>query len=222
MEMESGICCLTKGRKKIYDGKRQKHILPNHSSFPPSSLPLLAISSKVNKGGASSSGSEPALTPSQIPFCEQFDLTTRISAKALETADTTLIDSGELLRNKLTDKSNTDDSDDDDDDDDDDADSAQRAERQPDQYRNVLDKIRETLIEGGFSTTLVKDPSAAPTSATPAPLAERHICRVGINSIASPSWRSKTPQVQYHEHMGEIITNNNGKLALCYKITGRI
>ena len=112
----------------------------------------------------------------------------------METADTTLIDSGELLRNKLTDESDADESDDDDEDDD--ADTAQRAERQPDQYRNVLDKIRETLIEGGFSTTLVKDPSAASATATPAPLAERHICRVGINSLASPSWRSKTPQVQ--------------------------
>ncbi|GJJ77862.1 elongator complex protein 4 [Entomortierella parvispora] len=154
-----------------------------------------AISSRVNKGGASNNGSEPALTPSQIPFCEQFDLTTRISAKALETADTTLIDSGELLRNKLSDNDNTDDSDDDDEDEDNY--TAQRAERQPDQYRNVLDKIRETLIEGGFSTTLVKDPSAAPAAATPGALAERHICRIGINSIASPSWRSKTPQDLY-------------------------
>ncbi|KAG0051696.1 Elongator subunit elp4 [Gryganskiella cystojenkinii] len=151
-----------------------------------------AISSRVNKAG--SAGSEPALTPSQIPFCEQFDLTTRISAKALETADTTLIDSGELLRNgNITDNSAA--SDDDDSDGEDDDERSARIAKQPDQYRNVLDKIRETLIEGGFSTTLVKDPSAATPGG--AGLAERHICRIGINSIASPSWRSKTPQDLY-------------------------
>lgn len=133
------------------------------------------------------------MTPSQIPFCEQFDLTTRISAKALETADTTLIDSGELLRNGKADSSTSDD----DSEDEDDEEKSERAARQPDQYRNVLNKIRETLIEGGFSTTLIKDPSAAPSAPAPgaAGLAERHICRIGINSIASPGWRSKTPQV---------------------------
>ncbi|KAF9351767.1 Elongator subunit elp4 [Mortierella sp. AD094] len=145
-----------------------------------------AISSRVNKG---SSSSDTSLTPSQIPFCEQFDLTTRISAKALETADTVLIDSGELRKN--TSKGSGAESEDSDLDEDD------ISRDQPDQYRNVLDKIRETIVQGGFSTTLVKDPSAPVSAPTAAGLAERHICRIGINSIASPSWRSKSPQDLY-------------------------
>ncbi|KAG0004201.1 Elongator subunit elp4 [Entomortierella chlamydospora] len=142
-----------------------------------------AISSRVSKG----SSSDTSLTPSQIPFCEQFDLTTRISAKALETADTVLIDSGELRKNTSKDSGvESEDSDEDD-----------TSREQPDQYRNVLDKIRETIVQGGFSTTLVKDPSAPVPTPTAAGLAGRHICRIGINSIASPSWRSKTPQDLY-------------------------
>ncbi|KAF9190522.1 Elongator subunit elp4 [Haplosporangium sp. Z 11] len=152
-----------------------------------------AISSRVNKG---TSASEPALTPSQIPFCEQFDLTTRISAKALESADTTLIDSGELLKSMNRQSNNKDsgiDSGDSDTEDDEDV----SGKNQPDLYRNVLDKLRETIIHGGFSTTLVKDPSAPTPTPSAAGLADRHICRIGINSIASPSWRSKTPQDLY-------------------------
>ncbi|KAF9909261.1 Elongator subunit elp4 [Linnemannia zychae] len=148
-----------------------------------------AISSRVNK--AVSTG-EPALTPSQIPFCEQFDLTTRISAKALESADTTLIDSGELQKNVQTDDSDVEGSDDDSS-----FGGSASVRSQPDLYRNVLDKIRETLIQGGFSTTLLKDPSAPAPAPGAAGLAERHICRIGINSIASPSWRSKTPHDLY-------------------------
>ncbi|KAI8600422.1 PAXNEB protein-domain-containing protein [Dissophora ornata] len=106
-----------------------------------------------------------ALKPSQIPFCEQFDLTTRISAKALDDADGEDASSGGTGRTDL--------------------------------YRNVLDKIRDTIIQGGFSTTLVKDPSASVPAPGAAGLAERHICRIGINSVASPSWRSKTPQDLY-------------------------
>ncbi|KAI1317149.1 Elongator subunit elp4 [Mortierella claussenii] len=152
-----------------------------------------AISSRVGKGSSSADPSTP--TAAQIPFCEQFDLTTRISAKALESADTTLIDSGELLRHTYTLDHDVE-SDDDRDEKDSDTSLAEESAgaRQCDLYRIVLDKIREALIQGGFSTTLVKDPSA-PSSA--AALAERHICRIGINSIASPSWRSKTPQDLY-------------------------
>ncbi|KAF9131993.1 Elongator subunit elp4 [Mortierella sp. 14UC] len=148
------------------------------------------ISSRVNKAGSTT---EPALTPSQIPFCEQFDLTTRISAKALESADTTLIDSGELQKNIMADDSDLEDSDDEFSS----SDSASTGRSQPDLYRNVLDKVRETLIQGGFSTTLLKDPSAPAPAPGAAGLAERHICRIGINSIASPSWRSKTPHDLY-------------------------
>ncbi|KAG0036855.1 Elongator subunit elp4 [Podila clonocystis] len=142
-----------------------------------------AISSRVNK--APIAGEAPPAA-SQIPFCEQFDLTTRISAKALESADTTLIDSGELLKSAIIE---------DRDNEDDDYDSNDPKNR-PDQYRDVLDRIRETLIEGGFSTTLTKDAVAKPAQ-PPAALAERHICRIGINSIASPSWRSKSPHDLY-------------------------
>ncbi|KAK3842384.1 MAG: PAXNEB protein-domain-containing protein [Linnemannia gamsii] len=149
-----------------------------------------AISSRVNKTGSTT---EPALTPSQIPFCEQFDLTTRISAKALESADTTLIDSGELQKNVQTGDSDLEDSDDEFSP----SGSVSVERNQPDLYRNVLDKIRETLIQGGFSTTLLKDPSAPAPTPGAAGLAERHICRIGINSIASPSWRSKTPHDLY-------------------------
>ncbi|KAG0273677.1 Elongator subunit elp4 [Linnemannia exigua] len=149
-----------------------------------------AISSRVNKAGSTT---EPALTPSQIPFCEQFDLTTRISAKALESADTTLIDSGELQKNVQAGDSDLEDSDDEFSS----SGSASVGRNQPDLYRNVLDKIRETLIQGGFSTTLLKDPSAPAPAPGAAGLAERHICRIGINSIASPSWRSKTPHDLY-------------------------
>ncbi|KAG0379178.1 Elongator subunit elp4 [Mortierella sp. AD032] len=149
-----------------------------------------AISSRVNKAGSTT---EPALTPSQIPFCEQFDLTTRISAKALESADTTLIDSGELQKNVQTGDSDLEDSDDEFSS----SGSASVERNQPDLYRNVLDKIRETLIQGGFSTTLLKDPSAPAPTPGAAGLAERHICRIGINAIASPSWRSKTPHDLY-------------------------
>ncbi|KAG0287028.1 Elongator subunit elp4 [Linnemannia gamsii] len=147
-----------------------------------------AISSRVNKTGSTT---EPAPTPSQIPFCEQFDLTTRISAKALESADTTLIDSGELQKAVLAGDSDLED------DSDDDLAASVAGRNQPDLYRNVLDKIRETLIQGGFSTTLLKDPSAPAPAPGTAGLAERHICRIGINSIASPSWRSKTPHDLY-------------------------
>ncbi|KAG0201342.1 Elongator subunit elp4 [Mortierella sp. GBA30] len=150
-----------------------------------------AISSRVPKGNASA---EPALTPSQIPFCEQFDLTTRISAKALESADTVLIDSGELLKNVNSSKDSGIDSDNSDDEEDE---GRGTKPNLPDQYRSVLDKIRETLIQGGFSTTLVKDPSVPSPTPGAAGLAERHICRIGINSIASPSWRSKTPNDLY-------------------------
>ncbi|KAG0349432.1 Elongator subunit elp4 [Podila minutissima] len=142
-----------------------------------------AISSRVNR--APVAGEAPPAA-SQIPFCEQFDLTTRISAKALESADTTLIDSGELLKSASIDNG---------DNDGDDYDGNDPKDR-PDQYRNVLDRIRETLIEGGFSTTLTKD-AVAKQAQSPAALAERHICRIGINSIASPSWRSKTPHDLY-------------------------
>ncbi|KAF9387008.1 Elongator subunit elp4 [Podila verticillata] len=141
-----------------------------------------AISSRVNR--APVEGEAPPAA-SQIPFCEQFDLTTRISAKALESADTTLIDSGELLKSAAVEDGDSDGDD-----------YGTDPKNRPDQYRNVLDKIRETLIEGGFSTTLTKDAVAKPAQ-SPAALAERHICRIGINSIASPSWRSKTPQDLY-------------------------
>ncbi|KAH7047273.1 PAXNEB protein-domain-containing protein [Linnemannia elongata] len=151
-----------------------------------------AISSRVNKPGSTT---EPALTPSQIPFCEQFDLTTRISAKALESADTTLIDSGELQKAVQTGDSDLED--DSDDDFSTSGSTSAAGKNQPDLYRNVLDKIRETLIQGGFSTTLLKDPSAPAPAPGAAGLAERHICRIGINSIASPSWRSKTPHDLY-------------------------
>ncbi|KAK3808450.1 MAG: PAXNEB protein-domain-containing protein [Benniella sp.] len=155
--------------------------------------PQPAISSRVNKAASSDS----ALTPSQVPFCEQFDLTTRISAKALESADTTLIDSGELMKDmtRNLNKSGVEQSEDSDLEDDDDSMAAGDQRNQPDLYRNVLDKIRETVIHGGFSTTLVKDPSVPAQGTTG--LSERHICRIGINSIASPSWRSKTPQDLY-------------------------
>ncbi|KAF9934544.1 Elongator subunit elp4 [Mortierella alpina] len=155
-----------------------------------------AISSRVNK---EASTSEPALKPNQIPFCEQFDLTTRISAKALESADTVLIDSGELLKNERKGVQDSGIESGDSDQDDNDAATARDSRNQPDQYRNLLDRIRETLVQGEFSTTLVKDPSAPATGPAPgAPgLAERHICRIGINSIASPSWRSKTPHDLY-------------------------
>jgi len=151
----------------------------------------VAISSRVNKAATSDS----ALTPSQVPFCEQFDLTTRISAKALESADTTLIDSGELMKDmtRNLNKSGVEQSEDSDLEDDEDSMASGAQRNQPDLYRNVLDKIRETVIHGGFSTTLVKDPSIPAQGTTG--LSERHICRIGINSIASPSWRSKTPQV---------------------------
>ncbi|KAF9082250.1 Elongator subunit elp4 [Mortierella sp. AD031] len=149
-----------------------------------------AISSRVNKAGSTT---EPGLTPSQVPFCEQFDLTTRISAKALESADTTLIDSGELQKTVEAGDSDVEDSDDDFST----GGAASSGRNQPDLYRNVLDKIRETIIHGGFSTTLVKDPIAPAPAPGAAGLAERHICRIGINSIASPSWRSKTPHDLY-------------------------
>lgn len=154
---------------------------------------MIAISSRVNKAGSTT---EPALTPSQIPFCEQFDLTTRISAKALESADTTLIDSGELQKAVQT--GNSDVEDDSDDDFSTSGSASAAGKNQPDLYRNVLDKIRETLIQGGFSTTLLKDPSAPAPAPGAAGLAERHICRIGINSIASPSWRNKTPHVRHY------------------------
>ncbi|KAG0224191.1 PAXNEB protein-domain-containing protein [Mortierella sp. GBAus27b] len=152
------------------------------------SRPQPAISSRVNKAAPTDS----AVTPSQIPFCEQFDLTTRISAKALETADTTLIDSGELMK----DTSRIDQSDYSDSEDDSLSGSGAR-NNQPDLYRSVLDKVRETIIHGGFSTTLVKDPSEPAPAQGAKGLSERHVCRIGINSIASPSWRSKTPQDLY-------------------------
>ncbi|KAF9427859.1 Elongator subunit elp4 [Entomortierella beljakovae] len=139
------------------------------------------ISSRVNK--AASSDTQP--TPSQIPFCEQFDLTTRISAKALETADTVLIDAGDLRKNNHDEEMK------------DEGDNEDILRDQPDLYRNVLDKIRETIIQGGFSTSLVKDPLAPPPPPGAKGAADRHICRIGINSIASPSWRSKTPQDLY-------------------------
>ncbi|KAF9914453.1 Elongator subunit elp4 [Lobosporangium transversale] len=160
------------------------------------SLPV--ISSRVNKEPSSSDGSVP--TPNQIPFCEQFDLTTRISARALETADTTLIDSGDLLRhisvnNQEIAGSDLDDSENENEDDNPSA--AEIVSNQPDLYRNVLDKIRETVVNGGFSTTLVKDPLAPLPAPGAVNLSGRHVCRIGINSIASPSWRSKTPQDLY-------------------------
>ncbi|KAI7816647.1 PAXNEB protein-domain-containing protein [Gamsiella multidivaricata] len=156
------------------------------------SRPQPAISSRVDQAASSATG----LTPSQIPFCEQFDLTTRISAKALESADTTLIDSGELLRSMNSDISKDSGIDSDESSlDEDDSDSSGR--NQQDLYRSVLDKIRETVIQGGFSTTLVKDPSEPAPAPSAAGLSKRHICRIGINSIASPSWRSKTPQDLY-------------------------
>ncbi|KAF9921937.1 Elongator subunit elp4 [Linnemannia zychae] len=151
-----------------------------------------AISSRVNKAG---SADEPALTPSQIPFCEQFDLTTRISAKALESADTTLIDSGEMQRALRVGDSDLDSESDDETGSSGITSTTDR--NQFDLYRNVLDKIRDTLIQGGFSTTLLKDPSAPAPAPGAVGLAERHICRIGINSIASPSWRSKTPHDLY-------------------------
>ncbi|KAF8940093.1 Elongator subunit elp4 [Dissophora ornata] len=153
--------------------------------------PQPVISSRVNKEASSV---DQALKPSQIPFCEQFDLTTRISAKALESADTTLIDSGELMRNMNIGKDSGIDSDDSDADGED---ASSGGTGRTDLYRNVLDKIRDTIIQGGFSTTLVKDPSASVPAPGAAGLAERHICRIGINSVASPSWRSKTPQDLY-------------------------
>ncbi|KAG0328956.1 Elongator subunit elp4, partial [Podila humilis] len=157
-----------------------------------------AISSRVNK--APVTGADNASpTPNQIPFCEQFDLTTRISAKALESADTTLIDSEELSKTTTTTTTTTTTVEDSDNEDDSDYSADNNPKSRPDQYRNVLDKIRETIIEGGFSTTLSssKDSNGAKPSSSPAPLSERHICRIGINSIASPSWRSKTPHDLY-------------------------
>ncbi|KAF9113391.1 Elongator subunit elp4 [Mortierella sp. AM989] len=145
-----------------------------------------AISSRVNKGPSSS---DAGLTPSQIPFCEQFDLTTRISSKALETADTILIDSGELRKTASRGSGAESEASD--------LDEEDIAKEHPDQYKNVLDKIRETIVQGGFSTTLVKDSSTPVPTLGVTGLAERHICRIGINSIASPSWRSKSPQDLY-------------------------
>lgn len=183
-------------------------------------MATIAISSRVGKAGSTT---EPALTPSQIPFCEQFDLTTRISAKALESADTTLIDSGELQK-----AVQASDSDLEDDSDDDLAPSAS-GRNQPDLYRNVLDKIRETLIQGGFSTTLLKDPSAPAPAPGAAGLAERHICRIGINSIASPSWRSKTPHVRHHlrhfsSYMLDFLTRQSylTHITIWYRLIGLV
>ncbi|KAG0229156.1 Elongator subunit elp4 [Actinomortierella wolfii] len=150
------------------------------------------ISSRVNTASndTSKTGGQPAAA--QVPFCEQFDLTTRISAKALESADVVLIDSGEMMRSAEESQDTGDDSEDDMD-----TAAAGKGKQEVDLYRKVLDKIRETLVEGGFSTTLTKDPSSSSASAPTPGLSERHIFRIGINSIASPSWRSKTPHDLY-------------------------
>ncbi|KAF9979116.1 Elongator subunit elp4 [Actinomortierella ambigua] len=138
---------------------------------------------------SSKTGGSP--TTSQVLFCEQFDLTTRISAKALESADTVLIDSGELMRSEEESHDAQTDSDAETDV------AADSSTQEVDLYRKVLERIRETLIEDGFSTTLSKNLNDT-SAATPAiGLSERHIFRIGINSIASPSWRSKTPHDLY-------------------------
>ncbi|KAF9162346.1 Elongator subunit elp4 [Actinomortierella ambigua] len=138
---------------------------------------------------SSKTGAPP--TASQVPFCEQFDLTTRISAKALESADTLLIDSGELMRSEEEIQDSEVESDIDSDM------TADRNKQEVDLYRKVLEKIRDNLVEGGFSTTMTKNLNDSPTATPAAGLSERHIFRIGINSIASPSWRSKTPHDLY-------------------------
>ncbi|RCH81612.1 hypothetical protein CU098_000042, partial [Rhizopus stolonifer] len=92
------------------------------------------------------------------PYCSQFDLTKRIPANILEEAHTEIMQ----WTHELDEKDDHDD------------------------YSILLDKIRQVVLNGNFS-------SAIPV----APGTPRHALRVAIHSLASPSWQYKTPNDLY-------------------------
>ena len=92
------------------------------------------------------------------PYCSQFDLTKRIPADILEKASTEIV--------RWTHESDEKDDHDD--------------------YAILLDKIRQIVVDGQFSSTKPVAPGTV-----------RNALRVGIHSLASPSWQSESPNVSH-------------------------
>ncbi|OBZ90035.1 Elongator complex protein 4 [Choanephora cucurbitarum] len=92
------------------------------------------------------------------PYCSQFDLTKRIPADILEKASTEIV--------RWTHESDEKDDHDD--------------------YAILLDKIRQIVVDGQFSSTKPVAPGTV-----------RNALRVGIHSLASPSWQSESPNNIY-------------------------
>ncbi|RUO95905.1 PAXNEB protein-domain-containing protein, partial [Jimgerdemannia flammicorona] len=142
---------------------------------PGNAVPPIPTTLQSKQFAAAALLSTTPTTQSPILFCHTYDLTKRIPAAAVEAASLSLIEIPSEFDDGYEDGQ--------------------------DDYAVLLERIRRVVEEDGFrhrrSTLPISSSQPRhPSSLTPSPsTGDRNALRIGIHSLASPHWRSRTSHV---------------------------